>query len=60
MASYLGAAVQDLLSGHFIQAGRTVVDGQSHYDFAVAGWMWIGAAVLSCLLALSVWRWPAR
>ena len=26
----------------------------------VAGWMWIGAAVLSCLLALSVWRRPAR
>ena len=56
VASYLGAALQDLLSGHFIQAGRTVVDGQSHYDFAVAGWMWIGAAVLSCLLALCVWR----
>ena len=60
VASYLGAAVQDLLSGYFIQAGRTVVNGQSHYDFAVAGWMWIGAAVLSCLLALTVWRLPAR
>jgi OPA family sugar phosphate sensor protein UhpC-like MFS transporter len=60
VASYLGAALQDLLSGHFIQAGRTLVAGQPHYDFTVAGSLWIGAAVLSCGLALLVWRWPAQ
>jgi OPA family sugar phosphate sensor protein UhpC-like MFS transporter len=56
VASYLGAAVQDLLSGHFIQAGRTVAGGQTHYDFGAAGWMWIGGAVLSCVLAMMVWQ----
>jgi OPA family sugar phosphate sensor protein UhpC-like MFS transporter len=55
VASYLGAAIQDLLSGHYIQAGKTVVAGQAHYDFGVAGGLWIGAAVLSCVLALLVW-----
>ena len=59
VASYLGAAVQDLLSGHFIQAGRTIVAGQVHYDFAVAGSLWIGSAALSCLTALLVWQ-PRR
>lgn len=55
VASYIGAGVQDLLSGHFILAGKTVVAGQTHYDFHTAGWLWIGGAVLSCLLALGVW-----
>ena len=55
VASYLGAALQDLASGYLIQAGRTVVDGQVRYNFTVAGWLWTGAAVLSCLMALLVW-----
>jgi len=55
VASYIGAGVQDLLSGHFILAGKTVVAGQTHYDFHIAGWLWIGGAVLSCVLALGVW-----
>lgn len=62
VASYPGAAVQDLLSGHFIQAGRSVVAGQTHYDFSVAGWLWISAALLSSLLVVAVWVFskPAR
>ncbi|MBI3367784.1 MAG: bifunctional glutamate N-acetyltransferase/amino-acid acetyltransferase ArgJ [Burkholderiales bacterium] len=59
VASYLGAALQDVLSGHFIQAGRSVVDGQARYDFAVVSGWWIGAAVLSCALALLLWLKPA-
>jgi OPA family sugar phosphate sensor protein UhpC-like MFS transporter len=58
VASYLGAALQDLLSGHLIQAGRTVVAGQTRYDFGVVGGVWIGAAVLSCACALLLWRRP--
>jgi OPA family sugar phosphate sensor protein UhpC-like MFS transporter len=60
VASYLGAALQDLLSGHLIQAGRTTAGGQVRYDFGLVGSVWIGAAVLSCLLALMVWRWPGQ
>ena len=57
VASYLGAALQDVLSGLFIQSGKTVIQGHTHYDFTVAGWMWIGASVLSCLVVLSLRKW---
>ena len=60
VASYLGAAPQDLLSGHFIQAGRSMVAGHTHYDFSMAGSLWTGAAVLSWLLTLAVWLWSRR
>ena len=60
VASYLGAALQDLLSGHLIQAGRSLANGQVHYDFTVAGWLWIGAAALSCALAQLVRLTPGR
>lgn len=63
VASYLGAALQDLMSGFFIQAGKTVVNGQAHYDFGVASGLWMGSAVLSSMLVAAVWalaRKPAR
>jgi OPA family sugar phosphate sensor protein UhpC-like MFS transporter len=60
VASYVGAALQDLLSGHFIQAGRSVVVGKTQYDFSVAGGLWIGAAVLSSLLTVAVWLLSRR
>ena len=60
VASYLGAAAQDLLSGHLIQVGHAVLDGQSRYDFSRAGWFWIGAAVSSCVVAQIVWLVPRR
>ncbi len=60
VASYLGAAVQDLLSGHLIQAGHTVLNGRSHYDFSMACWLWIGSAVLSCAVAQMVRLVPRR
>ncbi len=56
VASYLGAGLQDLLSGHFIHTSRTLVEGRTHYDFGVAAQLWLGAAVLSCLLAVLVGR----
>lgn len=60
VASYLGAALQDLLSGMTIQAGRQVVDGQTRYDFSMAGALWVGAAVASSLLTLAVWGLARR
>lgn len=60
VASYLGAALQDLASGHLIQAGKRVAGGQVHYDFSVAGWLWIGAAVLSTALTAAVWALSRR
>ena len=54
--SYFGAATQDWISGLLIQSGETVVNGKTIYNFNYAFYFWIGAAVLSMLLALLVWN----
>ena len=54
--SYIGAAVQENVSGHLIERGMTVVDGVRTYDFDAAIWFWIGSSVVSMLLAASIWR----
>ena len=54
--SYLAAALQDQISGHLIEGGMTVVDGVRHYDFSAVIWFWIGASVVSLILASSLWR----
>lgn len=54
--SYMGAALQENVTGYFINANKTVVDGKTIYDFTAAGEFWVGAAVVSCLLALLVWN----
>ena len=55
VASYLGAGIQDILSGHVIENGKHVVDNNTCYDFSAASTMWVGAAVLSLLLTTVVW-----
>ncbi len=54
--SYIGAAVQDQISGYLIERSITVIDGVRHYDFSAAIWLWIGSSVVSLLLATSLWR----
>jgi MFS transporter, OPA family, sugar phosphate sensor protein UhpC len=54
--SYIGAAIQEQVSGLLIEQGMTVVDGVRTYDFGPAIWFWIGSSVLSMLLAASLWR----
>ncbi len=54
--SYIGAALQDQVSGHLIERGITMIDGVRHYDFSTVIWFWIGSSVLSFLLATSLWR----
>lgn len=56
IASYIGAAVQDVMSGILIEGNKTMIDGKAVYDFTYINWFWIGAAVLSTVLALSVWN----
>jgi OPA family sugar phosphate sensor protein UhpC-like MFS transporter len=58
--SYLGAAVQEQVSGVLIDRGTTMVDGVRHYDFGPAILFWIGASVASLLLATSLWRVKLR
>lgn len=54
--SYLGAAIQENVSGHLIERGMTVVDGVRTYDFSAAIWFWLGASLVSMVLAASLWR----
>jgi OPA family sugar phosphate sensor protein UhpC-like MFS transporter len=58
--SYIGAALQDQISGHLIEQGVTLIDGVRHYDFSAAIMFWIGSSVVSFLLATSLWRVRVR
>ncbi|MCA9671544.1 MAG: MFS transporter [Myxococcales bacterium] len=53
--SYLGAAMQDWVSGSMIEERRKVVDGKSVYDFTRVRLFWIGASVVSTVLASLLW-----
>lgn len=56
IASYIGAGLQDVMSGMLIEGNKRVADGVEIYDFTYINWFWIGAALLSVLLALLVWN----
>jgi len=58
--SYIGAALQDQISGHLIERGVTVVNGARHYDFTAVIWFWVGMSVVSLILATSLWRVKVR
>lgn len=54
--SYLGAAVQERVSGFLVERGTTVIDGVRQYDFRDPILFWVGASVASLLLATTLWR----
>jgi len=54
--SYLAAATQERISGLLIEEGITIVDGVRHYDFSSAIAFWVGASVVSLILATSIWN----
>ncbi len=56
IASYIGAGIQELISGSLNKNSKSVVNNVISYDFSVARYLWLGAAILSVLLVLPVWR----
>lgn len=60
IASYIGAGLQDVMSGILIEGNKTMANGVETYDFTYINWFWIGAALLSVLLALLVWNAKAK
>ncbi|MDR0893558.1 MAG: MFS transporter [Mediterranea sp.] len=56
IASYIGAGVQDILSGSLIAGSKILVDGLPQYDFSHIRYFWIGAAALSVILCATLWR----
>lgn len=56
VASYIGAGIQDIMSGLLIEGNKQVVNGVETYDFTYINYFWIGAALMSVLLTLIVWN----
>ena len=54
--SYIGAATQDLISGHLIDIHTTMVNGVRLYDFSTVIIFWVGASLVSFILATSLWK----
>jgi OPA family sugar phosphate sensor protein UhpC-like MFS transporter len=44
------------VSGYLIEKGTTIVDGNRVYDFSDAIVFWVGASIVSMLLAATLWR----
>jgi OPA family sugar phosphate sensor protein UhpC-like MFS transporter len=63
--SYLGAGAQEIISGTLVGRDSIAFDfvliGQVRvYDFSVAALFWIGASVVSAILAATLWNVRAR
>lgn len=56
IASYIGAGIQDIVSGFLTGNSRTTLNGVETYDFTMVKIFWLGAAILSLLCALFVWK----
>jgi OPA family sugar phosphate sensor protein UhpC-like MFS transporter len=58
--SYMGAGIQERVSGYLIHRGTSYVDGVRICDYSAAIYFWLGASVLSMLLAACLWRLRMR
>lgn len=54
--SYAAAGIQDIASGYLIENNKSYVNGETIYNFETISIFWIGAAVISVLLALLTWK----
>lgn len=56
IASYIGAGIQDIMSGFLIEGNKQIsATGAEVYDFTYINWFWIGAAALSICCVMGVW-----
>ncbi|MDP3069950.1 MAG: MFS transporter [Opitutaceae bacterium] len=60
MFAYVGAGTQDWISGFLLDAYKTVDGGRKIYDFAPVFYFWIGASILSMVLAATAWNVKPR
>ncbi len=58
--SYIGAAVQENISGSLIEANMRIVDDVRIYDFGPAIAFWIGSSAVSMFLAATLWKVKLR
>ncbi|MEQ9316142.1 MAG: MFS transporter [Henriciella sp.] len=60
VVSYIGAGLQEYISGLLIESNMTTVGDANVYDFDAAILFWIGSSVVSLILAASLWRVTLR
>jgi len=58
--SYIGAAIQENISGVLIDQNSQMVGTDRVYDFEPAIYFWIGSSIVSMLLAATLWRAKLR
>lgn len=58
--SYLGAALQENISGDLLEQHSHFVGADRVYDFEPAIWFWLGSSVVSLVLAATLWRAKLR
>ena len=58
--SYIGAAIQENISGVLIDQNSHMVGADRVYDFGPVIWFWIGSSIVSMLLAATLWRAKLR
>jgi MFS transporter, OPA family, sugar phosphate sensor protein UhpC len=56
ITSYIGAGIQDIVSGYLIGHNKTMVNGSAVYQFFPSSIFWVGASTLSFILALTLWN----
>lgn len=58
--SYIGAAIQENVSGILLDQHSVMVGTDRVYDFMPAIYFWVGSSVLSMILAATLWRTKLR
>ncbi|MBT4034975.1 MAG: hypothetical protein HOB84_07540 [Candidatus Marinimicrobia bacterium] len=58
--SYIGAGLQDQISGFLIDKNSMLVDGVMQYDFSTVIIYWIGSSIVSMILASTLWKIKVR
>jgi len=56
IASYLGAGLQDIISGNLIEKYKSGSGLGAHYDFTPVGIFWVGASVVSAVVMGIIWK----
>ncbi len=56
VSSYIGAGIQDIVSGYLIEGSIVGVDNVTSYNFDTVGYLWIGSALISTILATLIWN----
>lgn len=54
--SYAAAGMQDIASGYLIENNKSIVNGETLYNFDSITVFWISAAIISMLLASLTWK----